>query len=185
ARLADDSVLLAYLRVLVKLGQSFIQPEGKRLCGAEEQVRVLVIHGRVRVRAASIEAQENVALVGGAQKQTGQLQLAFCQVFFGLDSPEALPIFQSKDDDGHTIFGQLWKCGVEDQPHALQLFRGLACVLFAGITVDGEMRTGDLQPAVLLLARRSCNGNKNYEIGGDPKTAMPDGCHAQTPTSLW
>src|SRR5215467_1967918 len=73
--LSEADFVVEDLGVLVELGDAFGEPDGHPLVGAaKDEVRVFVIDGRVRMRAGSVQQNENVIFFGGGNEEAHEVQ---------------------------------------------------------------------------------------------------------------
>jgi len=87
-------------RVLVKLSQSFVQPQRHRCAGfADEEVCVLVVDDRVRVIALGIQAHQDIILVLCSHEQAAEFERSFCEVGFRFEGAEIFIAFDCDHDD--------------------------------------------------------------------------------------
>jgi hypothetical protein len=88
-------------RVLVVLGDALRQPERHPVMeAAEDEVRVLVIDGSVRVRARRVEQNQNVASLGNGEKVSDDVDLSFAQIRRWLECLQRALVLHSEHEDG-------------------------------------------------------------------------------------
>jgi len=164
--LAEEDVFLVDVGVLKELGEAFVEPEGQPGGFAEHEVGVLVIDGGVGVRAFGVEAEEDVVLVGRAEEEAGEVDLAFGEVGFGFEGLEALAVFDGEDGDGGAgVAGAVGEQDVEDGAHLLELSGEAACLFFVGVGEDEEVGALDLEPVVVRLGRQGRDGDAKERQG--------------------
>src|SRR5580704_10727540 len=100
ARLSQHNFFIAYFRVLIKLSQTFVEPEGQPLCGpAAKEVSVFVINRCVGMLALRIEPQQNVVLIRRPHEKAGKLNLTLGQISLRLKRLEVFLVLESQDDN--------------------------------------------------------------------------------------
>jgi hypothetical protein len=168
AGLAEEDIFFVDVRVLVELGEAFVEPKGNPGGLAEHVVGVFVIDGGEGMLAFSVEAEKNVVFVGGAHEVAGEIELAFGEVGLGFEGLESLAVLQSEDDDGRTgIVGRAGHEDVEDRTHLLELASEVAGLFFVGVGEDDEVRALDFEPVIVGVACRGSEGDAEEKQGRD------------------
>jgi hypothetical protein len=164
--LAENDVFVMDVGVLKELGEAFVEPE-RQLGGlAQHVVGVLVVDGEEGMRTVGVETEKDVVLVRCAEKEAREIQLAFGEVGFGLEGLESFSVFDGEDGYGGAgVAGAIGKQHMEDGAHLLELSGDATRLFFVGVGEDDEVRTLDLKPVVVRVARKGSEGGAKEKQG--------------------
>ena len=113
--------------------------------------------------AFGVEAEEDVILVRGTEKNAREIELIFGEVGAGLQGLETLSVFEREDDDRRAVvLGMRDQCA-KDRSHLLQLGGDVAGLPFAVVGENVKMGTVDLEPARRRVARSEIAGRQQQK----------------------